>query len=124
MNAELIAYIKDFVNSYLEGDIDKLVDFDLKKLAKDEVYGCPDRKFDADDCNLMRVIYCLIFGEIWPNLTIDNSGEGKMRGDTMNSSGTFSLTPGRTNSLRNGILLLNCLKRFGRSSPHSILSAT
>lgn len=93
MNADLIAYIKDFINSYLEGDIERLVDFDLKKLAKDEVYGCPDRKFDADDCNLMRAIYCLVFGEIWPNLTIDNSGEGKMRGDTMNSSGTFFSYP-------------------------------
>ena len=47
MNGDAITLIKEFIISYLEGDIDKLVDFDLKKLAKDDVNGCPDRKFDA-----------------------------------------------------------------------------
>lgn len=64
MNRDAITLIKEFVISYLEGDIDKLVDFDLKKLAKDDVYGCPDRKFDADDTNLMRAVYCIAFGNV------------------------------------------------------------
>ncbi len=93
MEREAIALIKEFIDSYFEGDINKLVDFDLKKLARDGIYGCPDRKFDADDCNLMRAIYCVVFGNIWPNLTIGNSGDGKMRGDTMNSSATFFSYP-------------------------------
>lgn len=93
MSIESFALVKDFINTYLGGDIDKLVNFDLKELAGDKVYGCPGRKFDADDCNLMRAVYCLVYGEVWPNLTMDNSGEGKMRGDTMNSSATFFSYP-------------------------------
>lgn len=93
MNLELIAYIKDFVNSHLEGDINRLVDFDLKTLANDKVYGCPGRRFDADDCNLARAIYCLVFCGVWPNLTLDNCGDNMLRGDTMNSSATFFSYP-------------------------------
>ena len=93
MEIDYIAYIRDFIDSHLEGNIDSLVDYDLKNLAKDEVYGCPGRQFDADDCNLMRVVYCLVFRETWANLTIDNCGNEKMRGDTMNSSGTFFSYP-------------------------------
>ena len=93
MEIDYTTYIRDFIDSHLEGDIDSLVDYDLKNLAKDELYGCPGRQFDADDCNLMRAVYCLIFGETWPNLTIDNCGNEKMRGDTMNSSGTFFSYP-------------------------------
>ena len=82
-----------FIETRLGGDIDKLSSFHLKILMNDEVYGCPNRKFDADDTNLMRAIYCLVFGDVWPNLTMDNSGDGKMRGDTINSSGTFFSYP-------------------------------
>ena len=74
MEIDYTTYIRDFIDSHLEGDIDSLVDYDLKNLAKDELYGCPGRQFDADDCNLMRAVYCLVFGETWPNLTIDNCG--------------------------------------------------
>jgi len=83
--------IRSFAEDYLESNLDNLISFDLKKLMKDNVYGCPNRKFDADDTTIMRAIYCVVFGSVWPNLTMDNSGNEKMRGDTMNSSATFFL---------------------------------
>lgn len=82
-----------FVNYKLDGNIDNLVDFDLKCVRNDAMYGCPGRKFDCDDTNIMRAIYCLVFCNVWQNLTMENSGEGKLRGDTINSSATFFSYP-------------------------------
>lgn len=85
--------IQSFTSTYLGGRLVDLASFDLKLLMKDDVFGCPDRKFDADDTNLMRAVYCIVFGDVWPNLTLSNSGDEKMRGDTMNSSATFFSYP-------------------------------
>lgn len=41
----------------------------------------------------MRAIYCIVFGDVWKNLSWENSGEGKLRGDTINSSATFFSYP-------------------------------
>lgn len=79
MNIESVVLIKGFIKSNLGGDIEKFVDLDLKNLVDDKVYGCPGRKFDADDCNLMRTIYCLVSGEAWQNLTMDNCVDDKQR---------------------------------------------
>ena len=35
MEIDYTAYIRDFIDSHLEGNIDSLVDYDLKNLAKD-----------------------------------------------------------------------------------------
>ena len=85
--------VQNFISQYLDGNIQNLSFFDLKRLRNDEVYGCPGRRFDPDDTNLMRAIYCLVFGEVWENLSMDNSGDGKLRGDTINSSATFFSYP-------------------------------
>ena len=85
--------LHSFIKAHLNGDVDKFPAFHLKELMTDELYGCPDRKFDADDTNLMRAVYCLVFGDVWNNLTMGNSGNGKIRGDTINSSGTFFSYP-------------------------------
>ena len=80
MEQNPIDIIRSFAEDNLECNLDNLITFDLKKLMKDEVYGCPNRKFDADDTTIMRAIYCVVFGSVWPNLSMDNSGNEKMRG--------------------------------------------
>ena len=84
---------KTFVKERLKGNVDSILEYDLGQLRSDKQYGCPGRQFDPDDTNLMRAIYCIVFGDVWTNLTWDNSGEGKLRGDTINSSATFFSYP-------------------------------
>lgn len=85
--------IDTFVQEKLFGNIDNIIDYDLGLLRSDKQYGCPGRNFDPDDTNLMRAIYCIVFGDVWTNLSWENSGEGKLRGDTINSSATFFSYP-------------------------------
>ena len=87
---ELVA---QFVEEKLEGDINRLATFPLGNLRNDKVYGCPGRNFDSDDTELMRAIYCLVFGEVWKNLSMDNLGDGKLRGDTLNTYNTLFSQP-------------------------------
>lgn len=93
MEQRPVEIIRSFIRDHLDSNLDNLIFFDLKNLMKDDVYGCPNRKFDADDTTLMRAIYCVVFGNVWPNLTMNNCGDEKMRGDTMNSSATFFSYP-------------------------------
>ena len=81
--------IKAFVNERLDGNIDKLGTFELGQLRGDKIYGCPNRKEDSDDTELMRAIYCVVFANAWKNIKMDNLGDGKLRGDTMNSFNTL-----------------------------------
>ena len=57
-----------FIEEKLGGDITQLATFPLGNLRNDDTYGCPDRKFDSDDTELMRAIYCLAFGDVWERL--------------------------------------------------------
>ena len=50
--------IRSFIEERLEGDITRLTTFPLGNLRNDETYGCPGRKFDSDDTELMRAILC------------------------------------------------------------------
>lgn len=70
-------FIQSFTSTYLGGELDSLTSFDLKLLMKDDVFGYPERKFDADDTNLVRAVYCIVFGDVWPNLTLSNSDNEK-----------------------------------------------
>ena len=59
--------VKDFIKERLDGDIDKLRDFDLATLTGDEKYGrefCPTNE-------LAKSIMTLVFGSVWPNLSVD-----------------------------------------------------
>ena len=87
---ELVA---QFIEEKLKGDISRLATFPLGNLRNDKVYGCPGRNFDSDDTELMRAIYCLVFGEVWKNLSMDNLGDGKLRGDTLNTYNTLFSQP-------------------------------
>lgn len=85
--------INTFVAEKLEGDIHRLADFPLVCLRNDKVYGCPNRNFDADDTELMRAIFCVVFGDTWKNISMDNLGNGKLRGDTLNTFNTLFSVP-------------------------------
>ena len=88
-----IECIKSFVAEKLDGDIQRLASYPLGQLRYDKVYGCPGRKFDSDDTKLMRAIYCVVFSEAWKNISMDNLGEGKLRGDTLNTYNTLFSAP-------------------------------
>ena len=62
-----------FVDDKLNGNIDLLVTFPLSSLQYDKTFGCPNRKFDCDDTELIRAIYCLVFNDVWKNLSMENS---------------------------------------------------
>ena len=87
---ELVA---QFIEEKLEGDINRLATFPLGNLRNDKVYGCPGRNFDSDDTELMKAIYCLVFGDVWENLSMGNLGDGKLRGDTLNTYNTLFSQP-------------------------------
>lgn len=87
---ELVA---QFIEEKLGGNITLLATFPLGNLRNDDTFGCPGRKFDSDDTELMRAIYCLVFGEVWENLSMDNLGDGKLRGDTLNTYNTLFSQP-------------------------------
>lgn len=87
-------FVGQFIEEYLEDDINRLATFPLGNLRNDNVFGCPGRNFDSDDTELMRAIYCLVFDEAWENLSMENLGDGKLRGDTLNTYNTlFSRKP-------------------------------
>ncbi len=88
-----IEFIFSFAKDILDGDITRLATFPLGNLRNDEIYGCPDRKFDSDDTELMRAIYCVVFGETWKNLSMENAGCGKLWGDTLNTYNTLFSPP-------------------------------
>ena len=87
---ELVA---QFIEEKLEGDISRMASFPLGNLRNDNTFGCPGRNFDSDDTELMRAIYCIVFGETWENLSMDNLGDGKLRGDTLNTYNTLFSQP-------------------------------
>jgi hypothetical protein len=88
-----IDIVASFIDEKLGGDIQRLATFPLGDLRKDNVYGCPGRNFDSDDTELMRAIYCVVFGDTWKNLSMENLGDEKLRGDTMNTYNTLFSHP-------------------------------
>ena len=82
-----------FIEEKLGGNIDLLATYPLGNLRNDDTYGCPNRNFDSDDTELMRAVYCLVFGDVWENISMDNLGDGKLRGDTLNTYNTLFSQP-------------------------------
>jgi len=93
--------VRDFVEERLDGQLDRLRDFNLSTLADDEKYGQErGQGFDADDCLLARAIYVLVWGDVFPYLNMLSVGPGRAyRGDTMN---TFNTVFGREMQERPG----------------------
>ncbi|MFQ7035666.1 MAG: hypothetical protein ACLRTQ_08360 [Candidatus Borkfalkia sp.] len=82
-------FINDFIDEYLKGNIYAFYDFDFASLRQDKRFGCNSRGFDCDDTNLTRAICFILWGEIFPDLTVSDIGTGqKYRGDTLNTFNT------------------------------------
>lgn len=84
-----IDLIQQFATEHLAGDINNFVNYDLAQLEGDRVFGCSGRSFDCDDTNVARAVYCLVFGDVFPNLTMETLQDRTYRGDTMNSFRTL-----------------------------------
>ena len=52
--------VNDFVDDYLHGDFDALINFDFAFLEDDKIYGCNARSFDCDDTNLTRALFSVV----------------------------------------------------------------
>ena len=63
-----IRLIKEFVAEKLDGDIDRLRDFDLSTLSDNQKYG----DNDISRSNLAKAIVSLVFGRDWPGLSVDS----------------------------------------------------
>ncbi|NLV52217.1 MAG: hypothetical protein GXY64_02995 [Bacteroidales bacterium] len=88
-----VSLINDFVDEKLQGNINKLVSFDIAQLQGDRKYGsCNGSSFDCDNTNISRAIYALVFEGVWKNMNYDTLGDWKYRGDTIN---TFNTTFGK-----------------------------
>ena len=59
--------VRDFIKEKLDGDIDKMRDFDWSTLTEDEKYG---GEFSPTS-ELAKSIMALVFGDVWPNLSVD-----------------------------------------------------
>lgn len=82
--------IIDFIDEYLNGNIDALKTFDFAELANDKKYGCPGRGFDCDDTNLIRAICFIVWENVLPELDFYQIETGKRyRGDTLNTFATL-----------------------------------
>lgn len=90
MKHEAKQLVRDFIAEMLNGDVKNLKDFDFKTLKESEKFGCPDWNFDCDDTRIMRSIYVVLWGDLFPGLAMNNFGYCRQyRGDTMNSFHTL-----------------------------------
>lgn len=81
--------IREFVDKYLDGNLDNFENFRLTLLNKDKIFGCPGRSFDCDDTELMRCIYVVLFSDVFPNLSLETLELSYFRGDTLNTYNTL-----------------------------------
>ncbi len=85
--------VRDFVEEHLDGELERLKEFNLSTLEKDDKYGQQKGQrfdFDADDCLLARAVYVLVWGDVFPHMNMQSVGSGRAyRGDTMNTFHTM-----------------------------------
>lgn len=84
-----IEKIRRFSEKYLGGNIDNLLTFSLSKVYRDNEFECPGRRFDCDDTEIMRSIYIVLFGDVWPGLTAQSLADYTFRGETINTYNTM-----------------------------------
>ena len=82
--------LQDFIQEKLNGDPDGILTFDFKTLRDSEKFGCPGRRFDGDDTEIVRAVCVVLWKDLLPELSMATLGDGeKYRGDTMNSFHTM-----------------------------------
>ena len=62
-----IRLMKEFIVEKLDGDINRLRDFDLSTLHDDSKYG----DYDISRANIAKAVMSLVFGGDWPELSVD-----------------------------------------------------
>ncbi|MFV0254572.1 MAG: hypothetical protein ACK5G7_00305 [Erysipelotrichaceae bacterium] len=98
---ECIELIKDFIQEELNGDIDRLANFDLKNIRKNIKFGGSD----PDNTKIMNAIYIIVWGDKIKDLKFDElSSTGIYRGDTINSFRTLFGKPIRENDEITGFI--------------------
>ena len=82
--------LRAFIREKLNGKLDELLTFDFKTLRGSEAFGCPGRRFDGDDTEIVRAICVVLWEDLVPELSMAALGDGKKyRGDTVNSFHTM-----------------------------------
>lgn len=87
--AAAIEKIRRFSEKYLGGTLDNLLTFSMSKTYLDNEFGCPGRRFDCDDTEIMRSIYIVLFADVWPGLTFQSLADYTFRGETINTYNTM-----------------------------------
>ena len=64
-----------FTKEKLQGDLNKIIDFDFSTLKNSSEFGCPDRDFTPSDTKIMYAVYTLLWGENLPKLTLESCGK-------------------------------------------------
>lgn len=89
-NSRSIQLVEDFINDYLQGNINQMITFDLMQLKGDHKYGaCHGGSFDCDNTNLTRSVLSVVFEDAWPNFDEDTMEQGLYRGDIINTFNTM-----------------------------------
>lgn len=82
--------VKQFISDKLKNNIENLKTYDFSELRKDAKYGCQSSYFRAADTEIAKAIFCLVWGEDFPNVNLDTIGEGKTYvGAELNSFNTL-----------------------------------
>ena len=90
MDGKVKQILRAFIQEKLNGKLDEILTFDFKTLRESEDFGCPGRRFDGDDTEIVRAICVVLWEELLPELSMAALGDRKKyRGDTMNSFHTM-----------------------------------
>ena len=82
--------LQAFIQEKLNGNLDEILTFDFKTLRESAQFGCPGRRFDGDDTEIVRAICVVLWEDLLPELSMASLGDReKYRGDTMNSFHTM-----------------------------------
>ncbi len=81
-NVYALRLIKEFISEKLDGDIDKLREYNLSSLRDDSKYG----GMDIPRFNIVKAIMSVVFSDVWPGLNVENLENYTYWCDTMNRS--------------------------------------
>lgn len=89
-NAYALALVKDFIADELEGDINRLKDYDFNRLrsedasrqkAVDKYLTCAGGNMQGPDIAIVRAIASLVFGKAWEGFTLESMDNYKFKVD-------------------------------------------
>ena len=81
-DAFALKLVRDFVREKLDGDINRLIDFDFHSLfhenySEDKYASCSGYAFSPEKTKIVRAIASLVFGEAWNDLSYHNIEKGR-----------------------------------------------